>query len=103
MSASEVRRIKELEAKSARLKKMYAGQAPRERCDQGRSVAKIATPIARRAAVQILLEERHLSRVRACRAVGLSRLALYKPTKDWSAQDAPIIHAINAVLEKRPR
>lgn len=61
------------------------------------------TPIARRAAVQIMVDEHHLSRVRACQAVGLPRSALYKPTTDQAAKDAPVIQAINGMLEKRPR
>ena len=61
------------------------------------------TPIARRAAVQIMVEDHQLSRVRACKAVGLPRSALYKPTKDLAAADAPVIQALNDVVEKRPR
>lgn len=61
------------------------------------------TPTARRAAVQILVEEHQLSRVRACRAVGLPRSALYKPTQDLAAADAPVIEALNEVVQKRPR
>lgn len=61
------------------------------------------TPTARRAAVQIMVEDHRLSRVRACQAVGLPRSALYKATPDQAAKDAPVIGAINAVLEKRPR
>jgi len=61
------------------------------------------TPIARRAAVQIMVDEHHVSRVRACMAVGLPRSALYKPTTDRAGKDTPVIEAINAVLHKRPR
>ena len=61
------------------------------------------TPVAKRAAVQIMVEDHRLSRVRACKAVGLPRSALYKPTSDRAEKDAPVIHAINEVLEKRPR
>ena len=61
------------------------------------------TPTARRVAVQIMVDEHHLSRVRACKAVGLPRSALYKPTTDQATKDAPIIETINAMLEKRPR
>lgn len=50
-----------------------------------------------------MVDEHHLSRVQACRAVGLPRSALYKPTTDQAAKDAPVIGAINAVLAKRPR
>lgn len=56
------------------------------------------TPTARRAAVQIMVEDHQLSRVRACRAVGLPRSALYKPTRDQAAIDAPEIEAINALV-----
>jgi putative transposase len=61
------------------------------------------TPTARQAVVQIMVQEGQLSRVRACKAVGLARSVLYKPTKDRAAQDAPIVDAINAVVDKRPR
>ena len=61
------------------------------------------TPTARRGAVQIMVEEHHLSRVRACKAVGLPRSALYRPTTDRAGKDMPVIEAINAVVDKRPR
>jgi putative transposase len=61
------------------------------------------TPTARRAAVHIMVDEHDLSRVRACKAVGLPRSALYKPTADHAVRDAPLIDAINAVVDKRPR
>jgi putative transposase len=48
-----------------------------------------------------MVYEHHLSRVRACQAVGLARSALYKPTRDRAAKDAPVIDAINVMLEKR--
>lgn len=50
-----------------------------------------------------MVEEHHLSRVRACKAVGLPRSALYKPTTDQADKDAAVIDAINAVVDKRPR
>lgn len=61
------------------------------------------TPTARRAAVQIMVEDHRLSRVRACQAAGLPRSALYKATKDRAAADAPVIQALNEIVEKRPR
>jgi len=61
------------------------------------------TPTARRAAVQIMVDDHQLSRVRACKAVGLPRSAMYKPTRDRAALDAPVIEALNQVVEKRPR
>lgn len=50
-----------------------------------------------------MVDEHHLPRVCACQAVGLQRSALYKPTTDRAAHDAPVIDAINVMLEKRPR
>ena len=50
-----------------------------------------------------MVEDHQLSRVRACKAVGLPRSALYKPTKDQAAIDAPVIQALNDVVERRPR
>ncbi len=61
------------------------------------------TPTARRAAVQVMVDDHQLSRVQACRAVGLPRSALYKPTRDQARLDAPVIQALNGVVEKRPR
>lgn len=50
-----------------------------------------------------MVEEHHLSRVRACKAAGLPRSALYWPTADRAGKDAPVIDAISAVVDKRPR
>jgi putative transposase len=40
---------------------------------------------------------------RACRAVGLARSNWYRKTVDWAAKDAPVIDAINEVLDSRVR
>lgn len=58
-------------------------------------------PTARRAVVQIMVDEHGLSRVRACQAVGLPRSALYKPTMDQAGKDAPVISAINEGPEEK--
>lgn len=50
-----------------------------------------------------MVDEHRLSRVRACRIVGFSRSALYKPTMDKAARDAPVIDALNAIVAKRTR
>lgn len=50
-----------------------------------------------------MVQEHHLSRQRACKLVGLSRSALYKPTVNWAQRDAPVIDALNGVIAKRPR
>ena len=61
-------------------------------------------PAARLGVVQVLEDERHLSRRRACRIVGVSRSALYKPqAEEASVKDAPIIEALNGVVSRHGR
>ena len=61
------------------------------------------TPTAKRQALEIMLIEHGLSKAKACRIVGFSRSALYKPTTNWAQRDAPVIDALNAIVTKRPR
>jgi len=39
---------------------------------------------------------------RACRCVGLSRAAWYKPIKDWRAHDRAVIDALSMLAEAKP-
>ena len=50
-----------------------------------------------------MVSEHGLSRVKACKTVKLSRSALYKPTVDWLAKDAPVVDALNEIVAKRTR
>ncbi len=50
-----------------------------------------------------MVDEHHLSQVRACRVVGLPQSSLYNSTTDQAAKDSPVVHAINDVRAKRPR
>lgn len=61
------------------------------------------TPTAKRAAVECLVAEGQLSRSKACRIVGFSRSALYRPTVDWAAKDGAVIAALNEMVNKRSR
>jgi putative transposase len=61
------------------------------------------TPTAKRAAVESMVSEHRLSRSKACKTVGLSRSALYKPTVDWAAKDALVIAVLNDIVSKRSR
>ena len=61
------------------------------------------TPIAKRAAVEIMVNEHGLSRAKACRTVKLSRSAFYKPTVDRLSKDAPVVDALNEIVSKRAR
>lgn len=103
MSAIELKRVEELEAENARPKRMYAEGAKENIAIKDVLSRRTVTPIARLAVVQVMVEDHHLSRVRAYQAVGLPQSVLHKPTTDQAAKDAPVINAINGVLEKRSR
>lgn len=51
----------------------------------------------------VLLQEHNLSRVQACKIVGLSRSALYRPVVDLATRDAPVIDVLNEIVSKRSR
>lgn len=50
-----------------------------------------------------MITAHRLSKAKACRIVGLSRTALYRPRVDWLARDKEVIDAINGVITRRPR
>ena len=50
-----------------------------------------------------MITAHRLSKAKACRIVGLSRTALYRPRVDWLARDKEVIDAINGVIARRPR
>ncbi len=53
--------------------------------------------------MDFLVAEHGLSKARACRAVRLSRATFYRSAPDRSAEDAPVIDALNALISKHPR
>jgi putative transposase len=61
------------------------------------------TPFARREAATILVSEHRMPVQPACLIVHLSRAAYYRPPVPVIEKDAPVIAALNAVLERRPR
>jgi putative transposase len=69
--------VAELEAENAKLKRIVADQALRQRGAEGPSQSKVVSPQARREAVGILTDERGLGVTRACGLVGISR-SLYR-------------------------
>ncbi|WP_371416979.1 IS3 family transposase [Malikia spinosa] len=103
MSVGELERVKDLEAENSHLKRMYAKLALENAAIKDVLSRKLLTPTAKRAAVEYLVAEHPLSRSKACRIVGFSRSALYKPTVDWSAKDAPVIAALNEMVSQRSR
>ncbi len=60
-------------------------------------------PVERREIVDYLRREHGLSTSRSCGAATLSRSTYYRPVVDWRERDAPVIDALNQVLERRPR
>ena len=50
-----------------------------------------------------MVSDHQLSRSKACKFVGLSRSAFYKPKTDWAAKDAPVVDALNAIVAARAR
>jgi putative transposase len=49
-----------------------------------------------------LIEVHDFSIARACRSVGFSRSAWYRPLKDWMAYDKPVIDALQGLAEAKP-
>jgi len=50
-----------------------------------------------------MLREHRLPIARACRAAKLSRAAYYRQGIDWAKRDAPLVDALNAVVERHRR
>jgi putative transposase len=50
-----------------------------------------------------MVREHGLSITRACRAAKLSRAAYLRQGVNWATRDAPVVDALNGVVEKRQR
>lgn len=50
-----------------------------------------------------MVTDHHLPKARACKIVGISRSALYKPVMDRLAKDAPVIDVLNGIIAQRTR
>jgi putative transposase len=61
------------------------------------------TPSAKREAAARLVTEFRFSVQRACHVVRLSRAAYYRPPQPALERDAPVIQALNALVERFPR
>ena len=61
------------------------------------------TPSAKREAAVRLVTEFRFSVQRACHVVRLSRAAYYRPPQSALERDAPVIQALNALVERFPR
>nr|WP_242500632.1 IS3 family transposase [Tropicimonas sp. IMCC6043] len=80
MDASEAKRLRELEAENARLKRIVADQVLDMSAMKELLWKNIGRPIAKRKAVGFLMTKKGLSERRACRIVGLARsVQQYQP------------------------
>ena len=59
-------------------------------------------PSTKRDAARFLVGEHELSVARACRCVGLTRLAFYRLPPHWTVRDAQVIAALASLVEGRP-
>src|ERR1700736_4247468 len=79
------------------------GSGARERGHQGRPQPKDVRPFAKRQIAELLVNEHELPVQRACRVVGLSRTAFYRPPVLASRRDAAVIAALTDVVARYPR
>ena len=84
MEASDLKRVKELEAENARLKRMYAEMALDNAAMTDLIAKKTLGPVQKREAVRYLVEVHARPLRRSCESVGLSRAAWYRPPLDWT-------------------
>ena len=101
-SVDELKRVRELDAENAKLKRMYAELAL-ENGDQGRPEPKAVTPSAKREVLAVLVQEHGLPVRRACQAVRLSRAAYYRPPRSRLVQDTDVVTALNEVVGRHSR
>jgi len=103
MKASDAKRLKELEAQNARLKKLVANQALDIDMLKGVGGGKRLTPNRRRGAVVVLRDRFGVSERRACRLVGQYRSTqrLAPPVVD--GQELRLREFLIAFSKERPR
>ena len=102
-SVDELKRLKELEAENAKLKRMYCRTRSGERGDQGRLEPKAMTPSAKREALAVLVQEHGVPVRRACQVVRLSRAAYYQPPRSRLGRDSDVVTALNDVVGRHSR
>ncbi|MCB9472805.1 MAG: IS3 family transposase [Candidatus Delongbacteria bacterium] len=100
-SASDVKRLKDLEEENRRLKQMYASLSLDHMLLKEVLEKKALNPAARRELVQNLMIDPGSSERRACRVVGLPRsVAQYQPNPD---RDRNVIDCLIDLVERFPR
>ncbi|MFM8857490.1 MAG: IS3 family transposase [Actinomycetota bacterium] len=103
MKASDAKRLKELEAENARLKKLVANQALD--IDMLKEIfgGKLLTPNRKRSAVKALRKRFGVSERRACTVVGLHRSTMRLAPPPMSNEDAELRAWLRTFSTDRPR
>ncbi|WP_423825875.1 IS3 family transposase [Salmonella enterica] len=104
LEASDLKRLREIEAENAKLKKMYAELALENAAIKD-LLGKPVTPERRREATQHLVYQGLLSIAKACRLTGLSRRSWYRPDPKQNRlkRDQPIVDALNTIIQDSTR
>ncbi|MDB2198003.1 MULTISPECIES: IS3 family transposase [Mycobacteriaceae] len=103
MKANEAKRLKELEAENARLKKLVANQALD--IDMLKEIfgGKLLTPNRKRSAVQALRDRFGVSERRACTVVGLHRSTMRLTPPPITTEEAELRAWLRKFSTDRPR
>lgn len=102
-TVADVKRLRELEAENAKLKRMYAALAFENAAIKGCAEPKAVGPSAKRQVIGLLVDEHQLTVQQACRVVRLSRTAYYRSPVPASRRDAAVIAALTDVVARFPR
>ena len=97
-TVSDVRRLRELKAENAKLKRMYAVLAMENAAIKEVLSIESCRPSAKRQLAAVLVTEHHVSVQRACRVVRLSRAAYYWPRVVAAVRDAVVIDALTTLV-----
>ncbi|MGB3673691.1 MAG: IS3 family transposase, partial [Candidatus Nanopelagicales bacterium] len=103
MKANEAKRLKELEAENARLKKLVANQALDIDMLKEIFVGKLLTPNRKRSAVTVLRERFGVSERRACAVVGLHRSTMRLTPAPITDEEAELRAWLRKFSTDRPR
>ncbi|MEZ0367434.1 IS3 family transposase [Mycobacterium sp. pUA109] len=103
MKANDAKRLKELEAENARLKKMVANQALD--IDMLKEIfgGKLLTPNRKRRAVEVLRERFGVSQRRACAVVGIHRSTMRLTPPPVTTEEAELRAWLRRFATDRPR
>ena len=91
LGVCELKRIKELEADHAKLRRTYADLAMENHCAQGTDRKKALRPAEHREALGWLIDEQKVSVTRACEALRCSRSGWYRPVAEGRLGDGEVV------------